>query len=151
VRRFKCSKAKNLVQNLVRSRACSTTVARAVWRPSIADGRRNSTNAFLLLISLLIVLGEFAVWSWKRTISSIVPRLVALLRSVLIVWRMRIAGGALAVGTARGFAPRGRTIARCRAPATWLHTANRARATTDPRVGRLVKSHCFEPTDSRNS
>jgi hypothetical protein len=23
----------------------------------------------------------------------------------------------------------------------WLHTANRARATTDPRVGRLVKSH----------
>jgi hypothetical protein len=32
----------------------------------------------------------------------------------------------------------------------WLHTANRARATTDPRVGRLVKSHCFEPIDSRN-
>jgi hypothetical protein len=26
----------------------------------------------------------------------------------------------------------------------WLHTANRARATTDPRVGRLVKSHCFD-------
>jgi hypothetical protein len=25
------------------------------------------------------------------------------------------------------------------------------RATTDPRVGRLVKSHCFEPTDSLNS
>lgn len=118
MRRFKCSKAKNLVQNLVRSRACSTTVARAAWRPSIADGRRSSTNAFLLLISLLIVLGEFAVWSWKRTISSIVPRLVALLRSVLIVWRMRIAGGALAEGTARGFAPRGRTIAPCRAPAT---------------------------------
>jgi hypothetical protein len=33
----------------------------------------------------------------------------------------------------------------------WLHTAFRARATTDPRVGRLVKSHCFEPIDSRNS
>jgi hypothetical protein len=33
----------------------------------------------------------------------------------------------------------------------WLHTANGARATTDPRVGRLVKSHCFEPIDSRNS
>jgi hypothetical protein len=33
----------------------------------------------------------------------------------------------------------------------WLHTANRARATTDPRVGRLVKAHCFEPIDSRNS
>jgi hypothetical protein len=30
-------------------------------------------------------------------------------------------------------------------------TANRARATTDPRVGRLVKSHWFEPIDSRNS
>lgn len=33
----------------------------------------------------------------------------------------------------------------------WPHTANRARATIDANADRLVKSHCFEPIDSRNS